>query len=147
LSFQDDPDAIKWRIHLQSPPSVVFKALATDDGRAKFWAESAPEISGEIHFAFPNGLTCRGKIIENLPSRRFSVEYFGRSIVTFELHEERNDGTDLILTDSGVPDQDKGEIIAGWVSVLLALKAAVDFDVDLRNHNPERTWDQGYADN
>lgn len=38
-------------------------------------------------------------------------------------------------------------MIAGWVSVLLALKAAVDFSVDLRNHDPGRTWDQGYADN
>lgn len=32
-------------------------------------------------------------------------------------------------------------------SVLLALKAFVDHDVDLRNHDPTRTWDQGYCDN
>ena len=39
------------------------------------------------------------------------------------------------------------KVIAGWVSVLLTLKAAIDFDVDIRNHDPKRTWDQGYADN
>jgi hypothetical protein len=33
------------------------------------------------------------------------------------------------------------------VSVLLALKAAADFGVDLRNHDPARTWWQGYCDN
>jgi len=38
-------------------------------------------------------------------------------------------------------------VLAGWVSVLMALKAAVDHGVDLRNHDPQRTWDQGYADN
>jgi hypothetical protein len=36
--------------------------------------------------------------------------------------------------------------MAGWVSVLLALKAAADFRVDLRSHDPQRTWSQGYAD-
>jgi len=29
----------------------------------------------------------------------------------------------------------------------MALKAAHDFGVDLRNHDPELTWDQGYVDN
>jgi predicted nucleic acid-binding Zn ribbon protein len=33
------------------------------------------------------------------------------------------------------------------VSVLMALKAAVDFSVDLRNHDPDRTWDHGYVEN
>lgn len=33
------------------------------------------------------------------------------------------------------------------VSVLLALKAAADFGVDLRNHDRERTWRKGYAHN
>jgi hypothetical protein len=33
------------------------------------------------------------------------------------------------------------------VSVLLALKAAVDFSVDLRNHDAGRTWCSGYVDN
>jgi hypothetical protein len=36
---------------------------------------------------------------------------------------------------------------AGWVSVLLGLKAAADHGVDLRNHDAARTWSQGYCDN
>jgi hypothetical protein len=31
--------------------------------------------------------------------------------------------------------------------VLLALRSAADFGVDLRNHDLARTWDQGYAEN
>jgi hypothetical protein len=56
-------------------------------------------------------------------------------------------GTDLTLVDVGVPAADRAEVVAGWVSVLLALKATVDFGVDLRNHDPQRTWDTGYAEN
>ena len=30
----------------------------------------------------------------------------------------------------------------GWVSVLLELKAAADYNVDVRNHDVTRTWDR-----
>jgi hypothetical protein len=55
--------------------------------------------------------------------------------------------SDLALTDRGVPSADRVEVIAGWVSVLLSLKAALDFGVDLRSDDPQRTWDQGYVEN
>ena len=45
-----------------------------------------------------------------------------------------------------VPAAWRHEHRAGWVSVLLALKAAVDFAVDLRNRDPDRTWEDGYVD-
>jgi hypothetical protein len=51
------------------------------------------------------------------------------------------------LTDEGVKPADVCEVTAGWVSVLMALKAAVDFGIDLRNHDPARAWAAGYADN
>jgi hypothetical protein len=63
------------------------------------------------------------------------------------LQDDDQGGTDLELTDRGVPAQDRTEVIAGWVSVLMALKAAVDFGGDLRNHNQQRTWETGFADN
>jgi hypothetical protein len=75
------------------------------------------------------------------------VRYFGGSTTTFELAADGAGGTDLALTDAGVLDADRPEVIAGWVSVLMALKAAADFDVDLRDHDSRRTWDEGYAEN
>jgi len=147
LSFQSDPNIIRWRLHLKSPPDAVYQLLATDEGRAKAWAESAVEVDGAIDFIFPNGQRWRGKIIERSQPTRFAVEYFGGSITTFELADDGAGGADLTLTDAGVPAADRTEVIAGWVSVLLALKAAVDFGVDLRNHDPGRTWDEGFAEN
>jgi hypothetical protein len=49
--------------------------------------------------------------------------------------------------DEGVAAEDLAEVSSGWVSVLMALKAAVDFGVDLRNHALNRTWDDGFVDN
>ena len=147
MSFQSDPDVIQWKLHLNSSPEAVYQTVSTDDGRASFWAESAVEKNGIIYFVFPNHTEWKGEILEEVPSHRFQVEYFGSSITTFDLKSDGVGGTDLTLTDQGVPQEDRTEVIAGWVSVLMALKASVDFGVDLRNHDPARTWDEGYVEN
>ena len=121
--------------------------LATDKGRARFWAESALEINGKIEFKFPNGQSWSGRVLERIEPHRFAVEYIGGSIVTFELKDDGRGGTDLTLTDKGVAPTEQAEISAGWVSVLLALKAASDFGVDLRNHDAQRTWNASFVDN
>ncbi|WP_333843638.1 SRPBCC domain-containing protein [Pelomicrobium sp.] len=138
---------IVWRIHLRSSPEKVYEMIATDEGRRRFWAESADERDGTIDFRFPNGMTLSSRILEALPPKRFSVEYFAGSHTTFECSDDDEGGTDLTLTDAGVPRKWRSETAVGWVSVLLALKAAVDFNIDLRNHHGERTWDQSYVDN
>lgn len=146
MGFQEDPTRIEWRIHLRSPPGAVYQALTTDEGRSRFWAESAVERDGEITFRFPNGMHTKGKVIEKDPPQRLVVEYFGREVI-FELEKDGHGGTNLhLLASSSAPD-DRAEEVPGWVSVLMALKASVDFGVDLRNHDAARTWDQGYADN
>ena len=147
MSFQPDPAAIHWRLHLRSAPDDVYRMLSTDEGRARFWAESAVEMDGEIDFRFPTGQTWRGKVIEKSPPHRFVVEYYGGSLTTFELSDDGAGGTDLMLTDAGVPAADRIEVIGWWVSVLMALKGAVDFGVDLRNRDPLRTWDQDFVEN
>jgi uncharacterized protein YndB with AHSA1/START domain len=136
---------IRWRLHLASPPEAVWELLATDEGRAEFWAESAIERDGVITFAFPNGEEAKGRVLEADPPTRLAVDYLG-SAATFELAPDGARGTDLTLVHE-VKDESHAEINAGWVSVLMALKAAVDHGIDLRNHDAERTWWQGYCDN
>lgn len=145
--FQPEPGVIRWRLHLRASPASVYALLATDAGRARFWAEAAVERDGAIDFLFPGGQTWRGRILAPTPPERFSVEYFGGSRTTFALAGDGAGGTDLTLTDAGVPEADRAEVTAGWVSVLMALKAAADFGVDLRNHDPARAWDAGFVDN
>ncbi len=145
MAFQPRADGIEWRVHLASPPDRVFDALATDAGRASFWAESAEEADGVVEFVFVNGVTHAGRVLDHDRPRRWAVDYFG-STVTFELEPDGSGGTDLTLTDVGIADEHRAEVTAGWLNVLLPLKAMVDFGVDLHNHDPARTWDQGYVD-
>ena len=138
---------VSWRLHLKSAPSVVFRLISSDEGRARFWAESAVEADGLLHFIFPNGQRWQGKVLEVEPPRRFSLEYIDNTVVILELKGDGRGGTALQVTNRGIGRESADEVMAGWVSVLLALKAAVDFGVDLRNHDCRRTWDQGFVDN
>ncbi|MFU8857291.1 MAG: SRPBCC family protein [Deferrisomatales bacterium] len=146
MSFQAERGVIRWKLHFQSPKEEVFAALATDEGRARYWAESAAEVNGHIAFSILGYEPFTGRILRKNPPSLFSLEYFG-TIVEFSLQDHGNGGTDLSLVSTPVDESIRVEMIAGWVSVLLAMKAAVDHGVDLRNHDASRTWSHGYADN
>ncbi|GIL06695.1 MAG: hypothetical protein AMXMBFR72_21830 [Betaproteobacteria bacterium] len=146
MSFQSEPGTIRWKLHFNSPPEKVFDALATDAGRASYWAESAPERDGRITFHFVNYEPYSGRVLRRERPRVFAVEYFG-SIVEFSLAGDGRGGSDLSLFASQVDESIRMEMVAGWVSVLMAMKAAVDHGIDLRNHDASRSWTDGYADN
>lgn len=93
--------------------------------------------------SFQGGVVWRARVLEAERPRRFVVTYFGETTVAFDLESDGSGGCELTLADTA----DDPETRAGWVSVLLALKAAVDFGIDLRNHDVDRTWSSGYADN
>lgn len=136
---------IRWRMHLPVAPERVYRALDSDEGRASFWADSAFEHEGSITFRFANGYVHQARILERSPPARFALEYFA-GIATFELRETADGHTDLLLVHDGVDAAEWNEVHAGWLNVLFPLKAMLVFGVDLRNHDPARSWDQGYAD-
>jgi len=146
MAFQSEPGTIRWKLHCNSTPQTVYDALATDDGRAHFWAESAVEKDGLITFIILGYEPYQGRVISRSPPTQFSVEYFG-TIVEFSLKENNNGGTDLSLVATNIDESIRMEMTAGWVSVLMAMKAWVDHGADLRNHDKDRTWAYGYVDN
>jgi uncharacterized protein YndB with AHSA1/START domain len=146
MGLEPDRRTIRWKLHLTSPPERVYQAVATPQGRARFWAVTAEELDGTIDFRFRNGQRIEGRVLERAPPRRFVATYFGGSRVEFDFTSDGRGGTDLTLTESGIPEAELLDNLPGWVSVLLSLKAAVDHGVDLRNADPSRQWEQGYVD-
>lgn len=137
--------AIRWRMHIPAPPAVVYGALDSDEGRAAFWAETATEVDGHIEFHFVDGSSHRGAILERRAPHAFCVDYLGGP-ARFELTPDGRGGTDLLLDHQGTAPEEWQEVHAGWLNVLFPLKAWVAHGVDLRNHDPARSWEQGYAD-
>lgn len=137
---------IKWKVHCKASTEKVYKLLSTDEGRSKFWAERTKEQNGIIHFEFPNGELYESRIIEEKPPSKFALIYFD-SLVTFELSPANSGETDLTVIHENVPASEYEDTKAGWISVLLTLKAYADFGIDIRNHDENRTWNQLYVDN
>lgn len=146
MPFQPVPGAICWKMHFVSPREEVFAALTTDSGRARFWAEAAKELNGVVTFHILNYEPYSGRVLEQIEPSRFSLEYFG-TVAEFSLEADKGGGTELTLLATQVDESFRMEMAAGWVSVLMAMKAAVDHGVDLRNHDASRSWRDGYADN
>lgn len=146
MTFQADGKVIRWRVHFASSPDAVFDALDTRSGRESFWADSAEEIDGVIAFKIGRYPRYEARIRQRTRPKIFALRYFDTD-VTFELEPDGTGGTDLLLRAEDVPEEARVEFIAGWVSLLLTMKAWVDHGVDLRNHDPARTWLDGYADN
>jgi uncharacterized protein YndB with AHSA1/START domain len=136
---------VRWRMHLRVPPEIVYAALDSDEGRAAFWAESAVEREGRIEFRFINGDAYTGRVLDRRWPHCWAVEYFGGE-ARFELAADRQGGTDLLLTHTSIGTEEWNEVHAGWLNVLFPLKAWLVHGVDLRNHDPRRSWDHGYAD-
>jgi hypothetical protein len=137
----------QWKVHFKSAPSEVYRALSTPLGRSRFWAESAKETDGVIHFVLPGDRTDDSPIEQAVKDRVYAVRYFGRLLTFLLTLDEESDGTDLTLAYEADDSQDAAAIeadAAAWVSLLLRLKASVDFGVDLRNHDTSRTTH--YAD-
>lgn len=99
---------IRWRMHLAVPPERVFAALDSSQDRAAFWAESAVEHDGAIHFSFINGYRCTCKVLKRRSPHEWTLDYIG-----------------------GVARFEPAWLVHG---------------IDLRNHDPARSWDEGYAD-
>lgn len=138
---------IKWKIHLKSSPEKVFQFLNSDEGRSKFWVESSQEKDGKIYFEFPNGYKWVSEIIERITNKKFKIQYIDNSITTFEIKDDGKGGSDVFLSDENVKIEWKDDVLPGWVSVLMNLKASLDFGIDLRNHDKYKTWDESYCDN
>ena len=136
---------IFWRLHCTSAPETVYALWTTDAGRSRFWAEESRASEAGFTLRFPDGTEAHCTILEAIAPERFVFTYFG-SRVEVALTRDPQGGTDLSLRNSGVADDDYEEVHAGWLNVLFPLKAAADFGVDLRNHDPGRTWRQGYVD-
>jgi uncharacterized protein YndB with AHSA1/START domain len=143
----DDGMAIEWRVALTSSRSVVWRAISTDGGREQFWAERSETTGpGTLRLTFPNGETSTVQIREMRSPSLMEFVYFG-ALTRLELMRAKEGGTVVTLTARGVSPAAAMDLHAGWVSVLLALKAAVDHHIDLRNHRRDRTWDTGFCDN
>lgn len=138
-------EPIVWKLSLPASRSRVFRALADPIERAHYWAHSPEGPAGIIQFHFSSGEQSKGRVLRKREPELFELEYFGAT-ATFELCADEPSITDLMLTHTGVRREEWLETYAGWLNVLLPLKAWIVCGIDIRNGDPRKTWTDGYVD-
>jgi uncharacterized protein YndB with AHSA1/START domain len=70
----------RWKAHLKSGPSEVYRALSTPLGRSRYWAESADDRDEVIRFVLPDGRTDDSRIEHAVKDELYQLRYFGRTL-------------------------------------------------------------------
>ena len=139
-----DTDPIVWRLRLSSSPERVFSAWLTPADHVRFWAERSESHAEGFLLHFIDGTVELCRITDRISPSHIRMLYFGSRVdITLTPLDE---GTDLTLTARDVPAAEWQDVYAGWLNVLLPFKAWVDFGIDIRSHDPARTWRQRYVD-
>jgi len=86
------------------------------------------------------------KVDEKSRRKKFAFELLDDSKVVFDLEPDGTGGTDLTMTNSGLPERDIQDMTPGWVGILMNLEAVADHSVDLRHRDPNRSWEKGYIE-
>jgi uncharacterized protein YndB with AHSA1/START domain len=145
-----DFDIIHVSVKLGADRNRVWQALTTPAGITSWWSERAeiqPSDGGLLRLVFPNRRTLDSKVVQCRPQEMMSFVYFGGTRAQFDVTSIAS-GTSVSVTDRGFSSQeDYAETLASWTSALLALKAYLDYGVDLRNHNPSYNWEHDFVDN
>jgi uncharacterized protein YndB with AHSA1/START domain len=142
--LDDAAPAIVWRLRLSAAPERVFSAWLSPDDHVGFWSERSEQDPEGFRLEFIDGTVALCRVIESVSPSHIRMHYFGAQVdITLE---PLDGGTDLKLTAQNVPVDEWQDVFAGWLNVLLPFKAWVDFGVDIRSHDPKRTWHEGYVD-
>ena len=122
----------------------VFALLDTDAGRERHWAQRSRVTPDGFELEFAPGVVEHVVVLERVQPTRLLIRYFGsESDLVLTPHD---DGCVLTVTCRCEETAEWMEFLPGWVSWLLVLKAAADFDVDLRSRLPGRTWNELFVD-
>jgi uncharacterized protein YndB with AHSA1/START domain len=148
-----DWSQFKMKIEIDRPVSVVFEAWTNGDEIAKWFTEEAiiePRRNGRIYMMWLTGETMDDKIISIAKNRLFTIPFGDkRERVTVRFKKDgRGCICELHQYNMGTSPKDKWEwhkgCAMGWTFFLANLKAYLEHGIDLRNHNPKRSYKKGF---
>lgn len=119
-----------------APPAQVYGGTGTDVGRGRGWAECREERDGLVEPAWTDEGSLLAPALRRRAPASFAVRRFGRSGLQFAWRDDGVGGTGLDLVLPDLPDERWARERAGRPRRLLELKAACEFGVDLRRHDP-----------
>lgn len=137
---------VSWRMRLASPPAQVCELLADEAGRPHVGSSIEIEAGTDLAAILSRGAIVEGAALDREPPYRFTVRDVDGGVTTCDIADDAVGGSELVLTDVGIAGEDRTDVLAAWVAALSAIKATVDFTLDLHARGQLRNWFPGYAE-
>jgi hypothetical protein len=137
---------VSWRLRLASPPVQVCELLADEAGRPRFRSELEIEPGMDLAAILSRGAVWEDADVDREPPYRFTVRYATGGVTTCDVADDGAGGSEVVVTDVGTVGEDRTDVLAAWVAALSAIKATVDFTLDLHTRDQLRTWFPDYAE-
>lgn len=149
-----DWSQFKLRIFINKPVSKVFNAWTDDRIVSRWFTEKTiiePRKNGRIYFEWLAGDKMDDKIISISKNRRFTFP-FGRHGERVAVSFKKDGrGTICELRQFNMKTTPKARwtmhrgCIQGWTFFLANLKSYLEYGIDLRSHDPARSYKQDYV--
>ena len=141
------------RIEIKAPPAKVFRAWTDDKTITKWFTVKAniePKKSGRLYFEWLAGDKMETKIlaIKKNSLLRFP---FGKNNEQVEVKFKKVKGgtlCELHQFNMGTSEKEKWGMFTGckegWAFFLTNLKSFLEHEIDLRSHNPKKSYKDDY---
>lgn len=142
------------KIALAVPPERVFRAWTDQSDIVNWFLSKAilePIKGGRFYMEFLTGQSGDERVL-GIRKNIYFCFTFGKDGETVEVTlKKTKTGTDCILHQFGMKKTEKSRVMwhmgcrNGWVFFLTNLKAYLEHGVDLRSHDPKKTYKDGYV--
>jgi uncharacterized protein YndB with AHSA1/START domain len=142
------------KIEIKASPEKVYRAWTDDKLITKWFVHKAviePKKGGRFYMKFLGDVESDEKVLGIRKNSYFCFS-FGKAGETVEITIKKSGkGTDCILRQFGMKTSNKAKVQwhmgcrNGWVFFLTNLKSFLEKGVDLRSHDPRKSYKQGYV--
>lgn len=142
------------KIEIRATPERVFKAWTSEKEIVKWFVSEAilqPKKGGRFFMKFVTGVSGDETILSIKKNHSFSFSFGPDGEAVEVTVKKTKKGTDCILHQYGMKETPQAKVNwhmgcrNGWVFFLTNLKAYLEKKIDLRSHDPKKTYLQGYV--
>jgi len=144
----------KLRVFIAAKPEKVFAAWTNDRLVSKWFTEKTiiePRKGGRLYFEWLAGDKLETKIVAIVKNKKFVFPFGPGKVEVAVTFKKDGKGTICELHQYGMKTDPKSKwnfhrgCIQGWTFFLTNLKAHLEHGLDLRSHDPNRSYRQDYV--
>lgn len=143
----------KLRIFIKKPVSAVFKAWTDDKIVSKWFTEKTviePKRNGRVYLEWSTGDKWETKVVSISKNKSFTFPFGSNDErVTVRVKKDgRGCVCEIHQYNMATSPKSKWEMhrscLQGWTFFLANLKAYLEHGIDLRGHDPKKSYKKGY---